>query len=223
MVSENSELTSSSERSERVFSAVPGEEKIALIVLAAGASKRMPDVKQLLPWKKTFLLGHIVEQGLASAVDEVLVVLGAHRQIIAQKLDPYPIKSVINKNWKKGMGTSISAAVKFMIKQPIKYKGMLICLADQPLVSTAHLDNMVREFSSTDAKIVITAYQNVEGVPTLFHRDYFELLLALEDDMGAKEIIRKNRGQVRCVASDENFMDIDTSEDYRDLVKRFGS
>ncbi|MBG7631334.1 MAG: NTP transferase domain-containing protein, partial [Bacteroidetes bacterium] len=54
------------------------EGNIAMLILAAGESKRMNGIKQLLPWKNTTLLGNAIEQGLNSNVNLVYVVLGAN-------------------------------------------------------------------------------------------------------------------------------------------------
>ena len=58
---------------------------IAMVILAAGAATRMQAIKQLLPWKKTTLLGNAIEQGLQSNVDKVYVVLGANASKIKKK------------------------------------------------------------------------------------------------------------------------------------------
>lgn len=203
--------------------AVKRPQKIALAILAAGESKRMPEIKQLLPWKNTFLLGHIVEQGLASAADAVFVVLGAHGEIIASKLKPYSVKTISYNKWSRGMGTSIAAAAKFIKEQPEHFDGMLIMLADQPLVSSEHLDKMIKGFSSRKNAIVTTAYDKTAGVPTLFHRDYFDLLMDLDGDVGAKDIIDKNKKEVLHIPSEVGFFDIDTLDDYRKLLAKHGN
>ena len=53
------------------------KKKIATIILAAGESKRMDGIKQLLPWKDSTLLGHAITQSLQSSTNEIYVVLGA--------------------------------------------------------------------------------------------------------------------------------------------------
>ena len=49
--------------------------------------------------------------------------------------------------------------------------------------------------------------------------DYFDQLSGLEGDQGAKELIRSNQGQVSFVKLDKDYIDIDTREDYRKILK----
>mgnify|MGYP000942001528 CR=1 FL=1 len=61
---------------------------IGAVILAAGASSRMHETKQLLPWKQTTLINHCIEQSAGSNAQEVFVVLGAHAENILQNLNP---------------------------------------------------------------------------------------------------------------------------------------
>ncbi|NIO69372.1 MAG: NTP transferase domain-containing protein, partial [Anaerolineae bacterium] len=52
--------------------------KVAAIVLAAGASTRYGQPKQLLPVGGKTMLQHVVDAVLASPVDQTIIVLGHH-------------------------------------------------------------------------------------------------------------------------------------------------
>ena len=78
---------------------------IAVLILAAGASTRMGTIKQLLPWAKTNLLGHAIEQA-KNITEHVYVVLGANATVIKATLDK-EIVTILNPDWQHGMGTSI--------------------------------------------------------------------------------------------------------------------
>ena len=106
--------------------------KIAMIILAAGESKRMDAIKQLLPWKNTTLLGHTSKQGLVSDVDSVFVILGADSKSILNKIDQTDIVFIDNQNWQKGMGTSITCAMHYFKKKSLNFDAVLIALIDQP-------------------------------------------------------------------------------------------
>ncbi len=60
--------------------------KIALLLLAAGGSRRMGRPKQLLPWKDTILLDHALQTAVSSKADEVILILGAEAETIQKSL-----------------------------------------------------------------------------------------------------------------------------------------
>ncbi len=90
--------------------------RIAIVILAAGASKRMPEIKQLLPWKQTTLIGHVIEQCIASKAAETFVVLGAHADEISKVITNQKAHILFNEKWEQGMGTSIAAAMRYFRK-----------------------------------------------------------------------------------------------------------
>jgi len=90
---------------------------IAVVILAAGASKRMHSPKQLLSWDKNTLIAHAIETALKLEVKEVIVVLGANYQFIEQEIKHYPITILNNKDWALGLGKSLACATIYLLKQ----------------------------------------------------------------------------------------------------------
>jgi len=68
---------------------------IATLILAAGASSRMEQPKQLLPYRHTTLLGHTIQNALQSQVTNVYVVLGANAKLLQNEVDKFPVKIVL--------------------------------------------------------------------------------------------------------------------------------
>jgi len=70
---------------------------IAILILAAGESKRMGTVKQLLKWKNTTLLGHtiLVSEELNL---KTFAVLGANYERIKNSINHYSIQILHNEN-----------------------------------------------------------------------------------------------------------------------------
>ena len=52
--------------------------KTAILILAAGESKRMGEPKQLLPYNNSTLLLHTIEQANSIKYADVFIVIGAH-------------------------------------------------------------------------------------------------------------------------------------------------
>lgn len=192
--------------------------KIALIVLAAGGSTRMENqVKQLLPWKNTTLLQHTIDQSLASNANAVFVVLGANIKIIQRTLNPINYKIIENSNWNLGLGNSIATAITYLKNNEEYYDAALLVLADQPLMDAAHYNKLILEFKKRDKNLVATAYENKNGVPAIFGNVHFEALAKLNKDFGATEIIKNSDMEV--VSAQDNLYDIDTLEDYENLIR----
>ncbi len=84
----------------------------ALMILAAGASTRLGQPKQLLPFRGRSLLRHAAETALASVCRPVVVVLGAFAERLRHELNGLPVQVAMNLQWKEGMSSSIRAGLK---------------------------------------------------------------------------------------------------------------
>lgn len=187
----------------------------ALVILAAGASTRMNDVKQLLPWKSSTLLGNAIEQALKSESRFVYVVLGANFELIKKEIEKYPVTILKNKNWKSGMGSSISCAFKYFLENNLTFNGALISLADQPFITYTYLNKLIKCYSENDSKyIVSTKYLNKGGVPAIFPPRCFNQLSNLTKEFGAKEILNSSVDTIYTINNKASLFDIDTEDDF---------
>ncbi|KUJ60047.1 hypothetical protein AR687_20040 [Flavobacteriaceae bacterium CRH] len=195
--------------------------QIAIVVLAAGIAKRMGESKQLLPWGDSTLLGSVIKNALSTDADIFFVVLGAYKNEIEQKIDFSNTIVVINENWQQGLGSSIASITAEIDKKYPNINAMLFVLADQPFISSSHLNTMLKLHKKETEAIIITKKQDYKGVPVLFPRKYFSELMLLSNDEGAKEIIFRNKSQVVEVVTQDNTADIDTYKMYETLHKIF--
>jgi molybdenum cofactor cytidylyltransferase len=196
--------------------------KIAILILAAGESKRMNGIKQLLPWKSTTLLGNAIEQAIQSKGNAVYVVLGANANRIAPTIAHYNIQSIENKNWKNGLGNSIACGINFLKENQLRYDAILITLADQPLITTAHYNSLIDKYAQKEGKIIASETNNTPSVPAIFDGVYFENLAQLNEDKGAKEILIAAQKEVYILRSKTNWIDVDTQRAYEELYDSFG-
>ncbi len=192
---------------------------ISIVILAAGASSRMGQTKQLLPWEDTTLLGNAIRKAKASDANSVVVVLGANAESIRKEISGTQIEIIVNSFWASGLGSSIACGTDFLIKKKYKPNGILIMLADQPLVDTVYLNAMMDAFNSEYPIIIATGYGNRAGVPALFSKDYYEKLAKLDDDFGAKKIIESQKDNILVLDLGQRTVDIDTKSDYDSLTK----
>lgn len=193
------------------------QNKLAILILAAGASTRMGESKQLLPWKNTTLLGNAIEQALGLTETDVFVVLGSDSERIKDSIKKYPVHVINNDNWQTGMGSSISLGVE-VIKNLEVYSKILIHLADQPFVTTKHLKSICNLSFKHENKIIASNYQNKPGVPIVFSAEFFDVFAALKGETGAKKVLRKLEGEVLLLNTIKNLKDVDTKKTYNQLI-----
>ncbi len=198
---------------------MPETENIAVVILAAGESSRMQQTKQLLPWGKSTLLGNAIKEALQSNSEKVYVVLGAKAETIQLQINSTDVIWILNKNWKKGMGSSISSAINYLVHLKTDYEGILIMLCDQPLIDADYINKMISTFKRANKGIIATSYKHRKGVPVLFHKKYFEDLSNLDGNLGAKKVIADNSKDVFDINPNGKEKDLDTLEEYQQALK----
>lgn len=197
-------------------------QKMAMVILAAGESKRMNAIKQLLPWKNTTLLGNAIEQGLQSNVDAVYVVLGANAAKIKAEISKYPIEIIEHENWQQGIGSSIAYAIKYFKQSKLDFNSVLITLADQPFINASYYNLLIAQSLAFKERIIASNIDNTPSVPVIFDAYFFDKLLQLNKDKGAKQLMKSVSEDVFIVNSDINLLDIDTAETYEAIFSSFG-
>src|SRR4051794_17797705 len=115
---------------------------VAAVVLAAGAATRMGTLKQLLPYRGRTLIQHAIDQALQAQFDPVVVVVGAESAAVRSVLASQKTAIVENPYWQRGMGSSISAGIQWLLNERAESAAVAILLGDQPLVTASHLKEM---------------------------------------------------------------------------------
>lgn len=192
------------------------------IILAAGASARMGCVKQTLPWKNTTLLQHVVNEIRSSGIDELVVVLGANKEEIELRIEFEGVHSVFNDQWGQGMASSIVAGLKHLLLEAPEMRGVLIALSDQPLLDKSDFKNLVNKHLDTKGKIISSYYEGGPGVPVLFDRVYFNDLLDLSGERGARVLLREHKSDVIQVDVGDRGIDLDTRDKYDRIYDLYG-
>jgi molybdenum cofactor cytidylyltransferase len=194
-------------------------ENIGLILLAAGASKRLGKPKQLLQFQNETLLKRTVKIALDSCCHPVIVVLGANAEKLAGEIEEFDIEIVENTEWEHGMGTSIRIGTKRFSENNPNALAVVLMVCDQPFVSVDLIEQLVRNFQLTNAPIVASSYGETIGVPAVFSRQIFSELMLLEADNGAKKIIYEHGENVVKIPFEAGIIDVDTEQDYLNLMK----
>ena len=193
---------------------------VVVLIMAAGASRRMKGIKQLLPWKNSNFLTETINTVQKSKARTVSVVLGSNAERIEREcnLNQLGVNVIINPNWDEGLGNSIAIGVKGILRKFYDLDGILICLADQPLLTTEYFDSIIRQFKKDTSKIVATNYGKRVGVPALFPQFLFNELKCLNGDQGARDILENNIKKIVSIDAHNRQLDIDTEEEYHKLI-----
>ena len=182
-------------------------------VMAAGASRRFGDIKQLAK-----IDGVSMVRRSYNILNKVLkgrtyLVVGSNAEFIVR--DFQEANTIYNRQWSKGLGSSISF-VATQMENESKCSSVLITLGDQVKLSEQDYQKLVDVYE--EEKIVVSSYCLKKGPPAIFPRKYFEQLMNLKGDNGAKEVIRKNSNFVISCKVDNASFDIDSKDDFRDFL-----
>lgn len=191
----------------------PGAPSVAAVLLAAGASTRMGEPKQLIELAGRSLVLRASQVALQSQCSTLFVVVGAQRDAIRSELADLPAVVLVAEDWRQGLSRSIRCGVDAVSRSADPaFDATLLLLADQPEVTSAHLDALIDVYPTNEAAMVGTRYAGTLGVPAVFGRRHFTALLALDGDRGAKTLLLANPATGRVPFAQAAF-DIDTPGD----------
>jgi len=188
--------------------------RVSAVLLGAGESKRMGVNKLTLPWGRQTVFEHSLKVLLSSKVSEIVVVLSDRTKEIRQRLEERRVKIVMNRDYRKGMSTSVRKGVR--ATDP-KSHGILIALGDQPFLRARTINALLRAFSERRGTIVVPSCRGRRGHPVIFHRRYARELMTLKGDVGGRSLIEKYPAEVRVVGvrSEGVIKDLDTWKEYK--------
>ncbi len=191
---------------------------IAVLVLAAGKSSRMKEIKQLLKVNNKTLLDNILETSKKVVSKNVFCILGANADKIKKEIATKDVQFIYNKNFESGLSSSIVAGIHHFKKENLNFDGVLILLADQPEVDREYLTNLTTTFQENRSKIIASNYNHKAGVPAIFPHQYFKKLLLLNGDKGAKVFLENHLSETIILKRKQPFKDIDTPKDYESYL-----
>jgi len=185
---------------------------IAMIILAAGASRRLGRPKQLLVHDDRTLLRHAVDTALGADCGPVVVVLGDKADELRVAIADISATIIENASRAEGMSSSIRRGVSEVQARFPACNAVLFMVCDQPHVSIGLLRRIV-ELHRGGRPIVACRYADTVGVPALFDRRFFPGLLALAGDRGAKGIVQANLDMAGLVPFPGGEIDVDLPGD----------
>ena len=191
--------------------------RVAGVVLAAGASRRLGRPKQLVDAGGVPLVRRVVDAMCASSCARVGVVVGAARDLVCAAVDGARAAIVDNAAWDDGMASSIRAAIAWAEREDADAAVLAAC--DQPRLDAAHVDRLVAAWRA-GSPLVASWYDGVRGIPALFDYTFFPRLAELRGERGAAHLLRDPGAHVACIAWPDGAFDVDTPHDARALSGR---
>ena len=185
------------------------------LILAAGASRRLGQPKQLLLHLGKPLVVHAAEQALLVGCARVVVLTGSSGSQVAEAIAHASLRHVQtlhNEVWDEGQGTSLAAGAAALLNDPAMTE-TLVMLCDQPLMDLDQLRQLIQTVRSAEASIAAARYREGGGVPACFSRRCMKSLRRLQGGQGAKQLIRGGSFATRLIPIQGVHTDIDTPAD----------
>ena len=193
------------------------EENIAVVVLAAGGSTRLGRPKQLVEFNGKHLLDHALDKVDLLGFQTKILVLGAKREEIMDKIDSNGFKVVVNTHWEQGMASSIKVGLEAAMAEEEGLDHVLFLVSDQPFLERTNLIKLVHAQLTKNPKATYSKYGDSIGVPAIFSKEAFPLLMQLEGDEGAKKLIHLKDFDYGTEVFSKGGFDVDTEEDVQQL------
>jgi CTP:molybdopterin cytidylyltransferase MocA len=129
-----------------------------------------------------------------------------------------PARVAVNELPGSDMAASVRAGLELVNRDAT---GVLVCLCDHPLVRPETIEAMLSLHARRPDAIIIPAYRGRKGHPNLFPR------FALEDLGGVatlRDVIVRHSANITLLGVDDEgvILDMDTPEDYRSILERYG-
>ena len=182
--------------------------KIIKVVLAAGLSKWFGLKNKILEKinGKT-LIENILDRliQIDSNKNDIIVIGGNNYNSLRKTLNIYDIKVFYNKNYKNGLGSSVS----LILKKKINKNGIMFIPGDMPLISVKDFKKLINTFVQKKNKIISPCYKKQIGNPLIIPKKYYNLLKNLKRDEGARKFL-PSKDFIYVPCSYGTIFDIDT-------------
>lgn len=188
--------------------------QVSAILLAAGQSRRMETLKQLLPLSGKPVMRHCLDTIIGAGIGDIVVVLNPRVTEIMEAIRGLPLTVLFNNEPSSEMAES----VRIGLRSARATSGVLIHLSDYPLVSVNTVRKLVARHKKEPDKILIPTYKNKRGHPCVFPKQCANEVF---QGFTLKEIVHKDNGRIRLVpVQDEGILlDMDTEKDYDMMIR----
>jgi molybdenum cofactor cytidylyltransferase len=190
------------------------------IMLGAGASRRLGRPKQTLPLGDTTLLGYVLREAEASALERVVLVVGGAADEALAAVEPSRATVARNDSYGSGCASSLLAG----LDAAGETEAIMLLLGDMPGVGAATIDFVAAAWESDRPWAAVTSYRGERGHPFVFARSAFGDLRALHGDKAVWKLMEQRSGEVvEARVPGPIPRDVDTRADYEAVLAESGS
>ncbi len=188
--------------------------RVAGLVLAAGASRRLGQPKQLLEYRGRPLLQTAVDTANGAGFAQVVVAIGGAAPEVRTGVDFSDAAVVENVAFTSGCSSSIVAALDTI---DTRADGLVLLLGDQPGVGRDTITRLVE--AAAGHPMAVCRYADGRGHPFWFGRETFTDLRSLQGDKAVWKLLESGKHEVTEVPIAGNVpLDVDTWDDYERLL-----
>jgi molybdenum cofactor cytidylyltransferase len=192
------------------------------ILLAAGESKRMGQLKALLPWQGRTMLEHQVNSLHDGGLDKIIVVLGHGKgKLLPLLTDPEYVTPIYNPNYLSGKTSSIKRGLSQIDATNTDY--VMLLNVDQPRSSNI-IRTLAQYHETSRSLITIPSFNGKGGHPIIFDLSLLPDLLKIEEStQGIKSVVTQNQDRLQKVdvCYEEVLWDLNTPEEYHKISAKF--
>lgn len=193
--------------------------RVAAIILGGGRSTRMGSTNKLTSeFNGKPMIAHVADAALASNADGIILVTGHEKDEVLKALAGRPMSYAHNPDYADGLSSSIKAGIKAATELDPPVDAAVILLGDMPLVTADLINRLIEARDPSDDKFIcVPVVGKKQGNPVLWDATFFDDLLNLSGDVGAKSLIAQNSDLVAEVSVDGDapLTDFDTPEALR--------
>jgi len=185
---------------------------IGAVILAAGLSRRMGETKLTLMLDGSPIVEHVIHSLEVSEIDDIVLVYSDYTKDVKKIADKHGIRSVNNMMAESGMSTSVKKGLSEMLGS----EGVMFLLGDQPFIETKDINKLITQFKENRQKIIVPVNYNGKGNPIIFPEKYFNEIMTVEGDQGARKVLHNHEEDIVFVEILDSKIqfDIDTAEDF---------
>ena len=186
---------------------------IAGVLLAAGRSRRVGQLKQALDWSGRTILRHVTETLVEAGLTPVCVVLGYERKRLARALNGLDVQIVENAHYAEGMFSSVRCGLGAV---PADANGCAVALVDQPRITPQLVRTLVGAHRRHHPEVTMPRFGGRAGHPVVLGRAAIGAVLAASPMVTLRDVLADFVGSTHYVDVDTDSVvsDIDTLEDY---------
>ena len=184
---------------------------VLVVILAAGASRRLGSAKQLVSIGGEPLLRRQCRCALRARVGRVLVILGCDADRHGRVIADLPVDVHVNDEWQEGIAATLRHAVDVA---NLRRSALLVLPCDQYRITPNDLRTLHDTWRQTPSAACVSRWHDYAGPPAILPIECYEEISRLRGDTGARALLYNPQGPRPLeVANPRATYDLDSPQD----------